>query len=449
MQYQEALHYILSFTDYERTPGYSANFDLRRMEELLARLNHPHLAMKSVHIAGTKGKGSTAAMIASILSAAGYRTGLYTSPHFHTLRERIRVDGRLIEEEEVALLTEEMKPHIEGVNRRAVYGQLTTFEVLTALAFCHFREKKADFQVLEAGLGGRLDATNVVKSEVCIITSISFDHTEILGNTLSQIAGEKAGIIKPGSVVVTSPQAPEAAKILERVCQEKGAKLVKVGEDITWQKRSHSLSGQRLRVRSTSNDYEFAIPLLGEHQLENAAAAVAAIEVLVSLGVRIHPGDMVTGLEQVVWPGRLQVLRLEPLFVVDGAHNADSARRLKEALQRYFQFDQLIFIIGTSVDKDGAAIAAELSSLPGIFIITRSSHPRAMSPDRLAREFASRGATYQTVDGVSKAVELALAKARAKDLICATGSLFIVAEVIEYLQGIRPEEYPAAKAQKN
>lgn len=448
MQYQEALHYVLGFTDYERTPGYSANFDLRRMEELLAKLNHPHLTTKSVHVAGTKGKGSTAAMIASILSAAGYRTGLYTSPHFHTLRERIRLDGKLITEEEVTLLTEELRPQIEAVNRYGVYGQLTTFEILTALAFCYFREKNSDFQVLEAGLGGRLDATNVVTPEVCVITSISFDHMEVLGNTLSQIAMEKAGIIKAGSAVVSPPQTFEAAKIIEQVCQEKGAKLIEVGKDITWQKKGHSLSGQIFQVRSANNEYELAIPLLGEHQLENATAAVAAIEVLVSRGVRISLRDVVIGLEQLSWPGRLQVLQHSPLFVVDGAHNADSARRLTEALQQYFQFDRIIFIIGTSVDKDTAGIVKELSSLPGTFIITRSRHPRSTNLSRLAEEFAAIGLAFQVVDKVSEAIEQALAKAKANDLICATGSLFVVAEVTEYLRGIPPEEYPAAKAER-
>ena len=208
MDYQAAADYILSFTDYEQIPGVlytSANYDLRRMEEILGRIGAPHLGARTIHIAGTKGKGSTAAMIASILTTTGYRTGLFTSPHLHTLRERIRVDGELISEEELALLVSRFRAEIDAVAARAAYGQLTTFEILTALVFAYFSQREVDFQVLEVGLGGRLDATNVAQSEVCVITSISLDHVEVLGSTLAEIAIEKAGIIKPGCIVVSAP----------------------------------------------------------------------------------------------------------------------------------------------------------------------------------------------------------------------------------------------------
>src|SRR3972149_6128369 len=233
MNYREALEYLLKFADYERISRAGIVWDLKRIERLLARLGDPQNAAKSVHIAGTKGKGSTSAMIASILKSAGYKVGLYTSPHLLSYTERIQYDGKPISENDWAELTETIKPHVEAENRIGDLGQLTTFEIFTAMAFLHCKRVKADWQVLEVGLGGRLDATNVVKPEVCVITSISYDHMDVLGNTLAKIAGEKAGIIKSGADVVSAPQFPEAMEVIERVCRERRVKLVKVGEEVT------------------------------------------------------------------------------------------------------------------------------------------------------------------------------------------------------------------------
>ena len=445
MNYQAALEYILSFTDYERSPAalYSpANFDLRRMEELLERLGNPHLRARAVHVAGTKGKGSTAAMIASALGAAGYRTGLYTSPHLHTFRERINIAGKDIAEREFYTLVERLKPEVEAVNLGNAYGQLTTFEILTAMALTYFGEAKVDFQVLETGLGGRLDATNVVPAEVAVITSISLDHAEVLGDSLDKIAGEKAGIIKPGSVVVISPQQEEAEMMIAEVCGEKRARLVAVGRDVTWQKIAADISGQSLRVRGLLDSYDLAIPLLGEHQLENAATAVAALEALASCGVTIPAESIVGGLAEVRWPGRLEILSHEPLFLVDGAHNADSARRLKEAIKQYFDFQRLVLIIGVSSDKDIAGIAGELAPLSTVAIATRSRHPRALAPSLLLEELLKHGAYTELTESVAAATRRALALAEPRDLICATGSLFIAAEAIEFVKGIPAEIYP-------
>ena len=445
MNYQAALEYILSFTDYERSPAAlysSANFDLRRMEELLERLGNPHLRARAVHVAGTKGKGSTAAMIASALGTAGYRTGLYTSPHLHTFRERINIAGKDIAEREFYTLVERLKPEVEAVNFGNAYGQLTTFEILTAMAFTYFGEAKVDFQVLETGLGGRLDATNVVPAEVAVITSISLDHAEVLGDSLDKIAGEKAGIIKPGSVVVISPQQEEAEMMIAEVCGEKRARLVAVGRDVTWQKIAADISGQSLRVRGLLDSYDLAIPLLGEHQLENAATAVAALEALASCGVTIPAESIVGGLAEVRWPGRLEILSHEPLFLVDGAHNADSARRLKEAIKQYFDFQRLVLIIGVSSDKDIAGIAGELAPLSTVAIATRSRHPRALAPSLLLEELLKHGAYTELTESVAAATRRALAIAEPRDLICATGSLFIAAEAIEFVKGIPAEIYP-------
>ncbi len=433
MDYQQALDYIYSFIDYERVPRprHAANYDLRRMEELLGRLDNPHLKAKSVHIAGTKGKGSTAAMMASALTASGYTTGLNTSPHLHTFNERIRVGGELISEAELASLVERLKPEVEAVNRKATYGQLTTFELMTALGFAYFELKAVDFQVIEVGLGGRLDATNVVQPEVCIITSISFDHTEVLGNTLAEIAAEQAGIIKPNSIVVASPHVDEVNRIIEQTCLTCRAELVRVGSDVTWQSLGFDFSRQSLRVKGRLASYELSIPLLGQHQLENAATAVAALEVLAERGFRISGDSITKGLAQVSWPGRLQVLSRRPLLVVDGAHNPDSARKLRQSLERYFDFDRAILIIGASSDKDIAGIVSELVPLFDKVIVTRSIHPRAMATAPIAAEFSQHGVEAQETDDISAALPLALTLAGGKDLICVTGSLFVVAGAIE------------------
>jgi dihydrofolate synthase/folylpolyglutamate synthase len=439
MDYQAALDYILSFADLERWPGfaYSSRFDLRRMEELVKRLGQPHLKARTIHIAGSKGKGSTAAMIASALCASGHKTGLYTSPHLHTLRERISIDGQPISEQGLIALVTELKPDIEVVNRNGAYGELSTFEILTALAFSHFQRSRVEFQVLEAGLGGRLDATNVVQPEVCAITSISLDHTAILGDSIAQIAKEKAGIIKPGTVVVSSPQRAEAAKVIQETCLEKGVELIMVGEDVTWQKGNANLCGQSLNVRGKRACYELTIPLLGDHQLENAATAVACLETLA-----IPEKDIVSGLARVHWPGRLEILSHSPLLVVDSAHNADSARRLSQALEQLFHCERSILIIGTSSDKDISGIIAQLAPAFDTVIVTRSQHPRAAEPSTLAGEFMRYGVRAVVTGNVAEAIAEALKTAQQKDLICAAGSLFLAAEVREWAKGISGERYP-------
>ena len=438
MNYAAALDFLLSRTDYERYPGfnYASRFDLRRMDDLLQRLGNPHLSAKSVHIAGSKGKGSTSAMIAAGLRAAGYKTGLYTSPHLVSLRERIQVDGKPILKRELESLVVRMRPHVEAVDHDKTYGELSTFELLTAAAFLYFQQKQVDFQVLETGLGGRLDATNVVRPEVCIITSISLDHTDVLGDTLDKIAAEKAGIIMPGCTVVSSAQAKEAAAVIRETCRRREARLISVGSDITWRKLNSDLSGQSLEVKGMKGSYRLTIPLLGAHQLENAAAATAALEVL-GLPRKI----IEAGLAKTDWPGRLQVLRRRPLLVIDGAHNRDSANKLKEALKQYFHFDNLILIIGTSADKDVTGIIEELAPLAHEVIVTRSRHPRATKPGVLAGGFARLGIKAEVAEDVAGAVAEALRRAGGKDLICATGSLFLVAEVIEYVKGLHPESY--------
>jgi dihydrofolate synthase/folylpolyglutamate synthase len=431
MNYQSALDYVLSFADYERASRSAVVFDLRRMEMLLERMGNPQAGAVPVQVAGTKGKGSTAAMIASILSASGYRTGLYTSPHLHSFTERVQVDGVPISEDEFARLVEAMKPQVEAVNEFGAFGELTTFELLTALAFAYFKGRGVAFQVLETGLGGRLDATNVVQAGICVITSISYDHTEVLGDTLAQIATEKAGIIKPGSTVISSPQPPEAMMVIEGVCRERGVKLVRVGREVTWKRGAFSGEGQSFQVKGLKGEYNLTFPLLGEYQLENAATAVATVEVLGERGVSAE--SIAAGLAGVRWPGRLQVLRRKPWFIVDCAHNAYSAKRLVEALKQYFGFERAVLILGVSSDKDVKGMVAELAPLFKAVIVTATHHPRALEPARLAAEFSKQGIRAEVAENVASAVEMAVARAKEGDLICATGSIFVVAEAMEYL----------------
>ena len=434
MDYRQAEDYILSFTDYEKIPGIAytaANYDLRRMEKLLQPLGNPHLGTKTVHIAGTKGKGSIAAMVSQVLITAGHKTGLFTSPHLHTLRERIRVNGTMISEADFAAVVTRLKPIIEKINREAAYGELTTFEILTAVVFTYFRNSQVDFQVLEVGLGGRLDATNIASADVCVISSISLDHTDILGDTVAKIAAEKAGIIKPGCIVISSPQAKEAAEVIEQACKRQGARLIEVGKAVTWQKTGGDLRHQTLKVKGNTGDYDLSIPLIGDHQLENAAAALAAVETLVGLGVRVSAQDITRGFSQVSWPGRLEILNRQPMLVVDGAHNAYSMKKLAESLQKYFQYSRCTVIFGTSCDKDIPGMARELKALADEIIVTRSSHPRAASAAILAEEFSKLGIQVKISEGLPAALSQAMAAAKKTDLVLVTGSLFVVAEAID------------------
>ncbi len=435
MDYQEALEYLLKFADYERLPRSGIVWDLKRVERLLGRLDNPQHFARTVHITGTKGKGSTAAMVASILRSAGYRTGLYTSPHLLSFTERIQVNGKPIAEADWAWLTEQLKPHVEAENKIGDLGELTTFEIFTAMAFLYFRQVKADYQVVEVGLGGRLDATNVVKPLVCVLTSISYDHMDVLGDTLAKIAGEKTGIIKSGATVVSAPQFPEAMEVIERVCREKGVRLVKVGEEVTWEKGDFDDEGQSFRVKGRRADYDLWIPLLGEHQIENAANAVTVAELLTETGARVPAEDIADGLEKVHWPGRLQVLGKEPWVVVDGAHNAYSLQRLGEAIDRYFKYDKARLVLGFGGDKDVPGMVREAVNITGDIILVASRHPRAVKADVLVAEFKKQGVTPRVAATVKEAIRLTLDEAGHNDLIVAAGSIFVIAEVMEYFGG--------------
>ncbi len=420
--YKQALNYIYSHTNFERKqmPKYNmTTLDLSRIEALMAGMGNPHQKYPVILIAGTKGKGSTAAMVAAILQEAGYRTGLYSSPHLHSFRERIRVNGRLISETDVLTRINAIRPHAD-----AVLG-LTAWEVMTALAFETFAAEAVDVAVLEVGLGGRLDATNITEPVVSVITSISYDHTHLLGNTLSSIAFEKAGIIRQGGAVVSALQYPEAMTVIEDVCRQRGAVLTVAGDAEPWRVGRVSLRGQTLYWAGQT----YTVPLLGRHQAENAVAALTAVQRFEAVsGIPVPESARAAGLATVSWHGRLEVLSRDPLVMVDSAMNGDSAQKLRQTMREYFPGRNIILVFGASRDHDYRAMLTELLPVSRRVIATRANHPRATRPSVLAATAHTLGAEIETVDTISAALELALQNMDDRDLVCVAGSLFCAAE---------------------
>lgn len=445
MAYQQALDYLYSFVDYSLTRNlrYSAEkFDLGRMEALMEQLGNPHRLYPVIHIAGTKGKGSTAAMTASALQAAGYQVGFYSSPHLQEYTERIQINTCLITHLELVELVAELKPHV------AVIPRLTTFELTTALAFLFFARRKVDAAVVEVGLGGRLDATNIVTPLVSVITSLSMDHVSVLGDTLAQIAFEKAGIIKPGRPVVVAPQKEEAQRVVVRVAGERGARLVQVGQEYLFAPLSHNQECQTLAVWSIDeqplvNDYietagrnqwqptRLTIPLLGHHQVENAATAYTVLQVARQEGLKISESAIAQGFLSVHWPGRFEFISRMPVLVVDSAHNRDSALKLRQAIDDYLPGKPVILIFGASEDKDVEGMFAELLPRVGRVITTQSIHPRAMDANKLVELAHHFGVISQAVVPVELALEKALELAGEEAAVVAAGSLFVAAAVRE------------------
>ncbi len=423
--YRDSLAYLYTYTNYERKgmPRYvMANYDLARMEALLTRVGQPHRSFKSVLIAGTKGKGSTAAFTESMLRAEGYSSGLYISPHLHTFRERIRIGGEYLSEDDVTRLVDKLRPDFEAIEG------LTAFEAITTLAFYSFAEAGVKIAVLEVGLGGRLDATNVSNPAVAVITSISYDHMQLLGDTLALIAREKAGIIRPGALVVSAPQVPEAMSMIEEVCEGRRAELVVVGEeDYRWQPGQMSLRGQAFELGGE----RYWIPLLGRHQLANATTALAALDALQRrAGLVVSLDARKQGLRDTCWPGRLEILGQHPYVIVDSAHNGDSANKLRLALEELFPGRGIVLVFGASGDHPFDHSLRELLPIANRAFVTRSQHPRAADPQVLADTAAQLGfgERVSVAPTVAEAVTTALGQAGPEDVICVTGSIFTVAE---------------------
>jgi dihydrofolate synthase / folylpolyglutamate synthase len=449
MSYEEALAYLGTYVNYEKKMAdqYAPEkMDPGRPGRLLQLLGDPHRRFPSIHIAGSKGKGSVAAMCAAALRAAGLRVGLYTSPHLQDFRERIRVlapddPAGLIPPERVAALVERLRdvaPAVPGI---------TWFELVTALGFLHFAEEGVDIAVVEVGLGGRLDATNVLLPLVSVITRLELEHTALLGNTLAEIAAEKGGIIKPGAPVVSAPQEPEALARLEAIAAERGAPLLLAGRD--WQADTQapaSLEGsQRMTVtRSADPGFipsgsSFTLRLLGAHQQENSLVALAAL----ATGRRHFPALSLEavreGLATVDWPGRMQLLHAAPALVVDGAHTPHAAKHLAATLRALHPGGKLWLVAGATADKDVRAMLQPLVAIADVVLATQADNPRAATAEAVAAAVAELGVAAQPFPTVCAAFAAAWEAAAPDDLIAITGSLFVAGDLLNCWEKLQSE----------
>ncbi len=427
--YDDAMDYMYSFVDWEveRHVRYSPEvMTLERPRIVLEACGNPHQQYPVVHITGTKGKGSVGAMCASACRASGLRVGLYSSPHLQDFRERIRIDDRLISPEEFTQLVNEIRPIIDNV------PNITWFEVTTALAFLYFARQQVDIAVIEVGLGGRLDATNVVTPVVSVVTSLSYDHMHLLGDSLTSIATEKAGIIKPGIPVVSAPQPSEGLDVLVSIAAERHSPLTLVGRDWVYALESSNWSGEQFTAGPADTaPQHYYTALSGEHQALNATVALAALDHVRRAGVAVTDEGIKKGFERVDWPGRLEVVEHTPLLVLDAAHNGASARRLREALDEMFTQRPLALIFGVSADKDISGMFDALLPIADYLIAAQAVHPRALSTDVI--ESVARQHGYDRP--ILQIPELSASLARATELvgpgglICTTGSLFVIGEM--------------------
>lgn len=459
--YEEALAFWFGRINYEQTgmPTDLRAWKLERMQALLNRLGQPQKRLRIIHIAGSKGKGSTAAMLAAILQAAGYRTGLFTSPHLSHVEERVQVNGQYITPRELTQLMGEIEvacAQVEG----AGHGSPTFFEIITALGWMHFERRRVDWAVVEVGLGGRFDSTNVCLPRVAVITSISFDHVQQLGPTLAHIAGEKAGIIKPGIPVVSGVNESEPAQVIRRVAQQQQAPLYELGRDfaceyipgkytqteVRWPRiryypgpTSHPwvCDGQRTKPR------EYELRLWGRHQAANAAVALSVVDCLRRQGVTVSEEAVARGLQAVHWPARIEVVGHAPLVVLDCAHNAASMAALVETLQTSFRWRRLLVVLACSRDKDIPGMLAELAAVTDAIYFTRyTSSPRSASPQELARLWPGPAPCFAH-DRPQDALRAACRAASPPDLICITGSVFLAGELRQHVHQLAAHGQPA------
>jgi dihydrofolate synthase/folylpolyglutamate synthase len=432
LTYDQSIEYLESFINYEKiaAPYDPRKWKLERMHRLLSAVGDPHHGLRFIHVAGTKGKGSTAAMMASILRAADFKVGLYTSPHLISFRERIRINGEMISEDQVCDLVTQIKPYVDELKKHEdQFGILSFFDVYTTLGILFFWIEKVDFAVLEVGMGGRLDATNVVQPLVSVITQISYDHTMSLGNTIESIATEKAGIIKDNGYVVTSPQVPEALEIVRNTCVEKKARLFEVGVDIHCRKDDGSFS-----VSGIFGEYgNLRVPLIGDHQLINAATAVGALELLRFHDFTVTAENMRAGFEKVKWPARVEVISQNPTIVMDVAHNEASAKALRDTIESNFNYEKLILVMGISQHKDIKGIGRQICSIADQVILTKVNNPRALEPEDMKAELGDICEDPMITQDVASALEEARSIADPTDLICIMGSVYLAGEAMQAL----------------
>ena len=468
VDYATAIEYLLSFADFERTSKTrreAEQFALTRITSLLRRLDRPQDGRTTVHVAGSKGKGSSAALIESICRAAGLRTGLFTSPDLHSKAERIRIDGEPLSESAFADLAERLRPVIDEELAEDP-GRLSMFEILTAMGFVAFRDAEVDVQIVEVGLGGRLDTTNVFgEKAVGVITALSREHTDVLGDSMEKIAAEKAGILTAGTrVSVMGPQRSEpAAKIVREHAADVPLPLVDVASAYRWEpagteslRREDAPDSlgqwfrlQRLDVAGNAVDAGlFLLGLLGSHQIENAVTAIAVVDALRDQGVRIGDAAVHTGLASVIWPARMEIVGREPWWLIDCAHNEESVERVLESLPLYFDYRRAIFVLGVLGDKDLKAIAARLQAVAGAIVVTRPDHPRALSAERTAAAFESWDGVLHVAADVESALRAARDLAGPDDLVCVLGSLFTAAEARATIERQAGGEPTSARADR-
>ena len=398
--------------------SFDIRFGLGPISRLLKHLNNPQNAYGTILIGGTNGKGSIAAMVASILSRGGFRVGLYTSPHLIDVRERIKVDGNMIPQKEMIEWIEEIK--------KQSTENITYFEFLTAIAFLYFLQKSVDVAVIEVGMGGRLDATNVVTPLVSVISNISLDHEEYLGNRLEDVAREKGGIIKNGGVCITAVKQRRIFEFLEDICRKRRAEIYRVGRDIKVDiscDGSFSYSGIRKIYRN------LVCPLKGRHQIENAAVALGVIEYISIKGFEVNDDAVFMGIRDVEWEGRLEILRHAPMVLVDGAHNADGAAVLSRALKEEFTYRKLILVFGVLNDKDFKTMLKKLVPFADLLIVTKPDTIRTMPPEAIMKAAQLYRKRIEVVENSREALKRALSMADPDDLVCVTGSLYLVGEI--------------------
>lgn len=446
----------MSLADFERgnnSPNHST-FHLERMKLLVNLLGNPQDNVPSIHVAGTKGKGSTCALLTSILDSSGYVTGLCTSPHLHSVTERIRVGLEPIPKESFADLVQELWPYVLEVGKEGSYGEMTWFEFMIGASFLFFKKNGVDIQVIETGLGGRLDATNILMPIISVITSISLDHTAILGETIEEITFEKGGIIKPQVPVVVAPQvySQKVSSVIDQISEAKGSKLINVVDDYSYNVLSSDIDLQSILVSGMLDEYRLNMPLYGKHQIENLLTSICVSERLIENGFNITKSCIEEGVANVKWSGRMEVIEDEnKLIIVDGAHNPYSARCLTESISRLFmegKFQGNIWVLfGALKNHDCKKILEELLPLDPILIPVSSRHPKSSSIECI-RDSANKvglrmnSGSENHANTVSQALNYVESMTNGSDLILATGSLSVVAEVIEAKKNLEPELYP-------
>jgi folylpolyglutamate synthase/dihydrofolate synthase len=441
--YKQAKEFLLQTIDYEKLTQYkydTSTFDLKRMEEMMSSVGNPHKKRRAVHITGTKGKGSTAIIIASVLKELGMKTGLFTSPHLIYLGERMKINDKMISQETFVQLINMLKPYIDRITLENPILMPTFFEIVTAIGFLYFESEKADISVLEVGMGGRLDSTNIILPEVSIITPVGYDHTDRLGQTLDKIAFEKAGIIKEGVPVILSIQEPDALAVISKRCKEKKSRLYLVGKDVlihdTKVTKRNGVYGTECEIETWRNNYKnIFLPLVGRHQVENCAAAIGALEVLSETGVIKADNELIiNALAKIRCPARIEVTSEKPLIIVDTAHTVASMKILRESIKENFSFRKLVLVIGLSSDKDVEGVLKEITSISDDLIFTRTGNPREAEPGQMAvmaKRFPHNN--LMVIEDIDEALKEAKRIAKRDDLICITGSFFLAGKVKEIL----------------